>query len=77
MQAIIYTTPTCKYCKEVKELLRNHNITIVEHDVQGDLAKRAEMVQKAKMMAVPVVDMDGRVFVGLDAILGHLEGIQK
>lgn len=63
---IIYTTPTCVYCKMTKEFFREHNVQYTEKDVAGDAAAREEMVQKSEQMGVPVIDIDGELVVGFD-----------
>ncbi len=65
-KAIIYSTPTCIYCKMVKDFLGKNNIEYEEHDVASDLKARAEMVEKSHQLGVPVVDIGGEIFVGFD-----------
>ena len=63
---IIYSTPSCVYCKMLKEFLRGHNISYDEKDVAGDLESREEMIRKSHQMGVPVIDIDGEIFVGFN-----------
>lgn len=63
---IIYTTPTCVYCKMTKELFKSHDINYEEKDVATDAKAREEMVNKSHQLGVPVVDIDGEIFVGFD-----------
>ncbi len=62
----IYTTPSCVYCKMAKELFKKHNIEYEETDVASDLKARDEMVDKSHQLGVPVIDIDGEIFVGFD-----------
>ena len=64
-QVIIYTTPTCHYCKATKEFFKENNIAYQEHDVQSDTVKRQEMIEKSGQMGVPVI------FVGTDMVIGY------
>jgi glutaredoxin 3 len=67
MQKItIYTTPTCAYCKMTKAFFKEHNVTYEEKDVANDHALAEEMVKKSGQMAVPVIDIDGKILVGFD-----------
>ena len=66
MRIIVYSTPSCVYCKMLKEFLKSHNISYEEKDVAGDLKSREEMIQKSHQMGVPVVDIEGEIFVGFD-----------
>ncbi len=62
----IYTTPTCVYCKMTKAFFKEHNVTYEEKDVASDHALAEEMVKKSGQMAVPVIDIDGKILVGFD-----------
>lgn len=76
-KVIIYTTPTCVYCKSAKAFFKDNNIAYEEKDVSKDVQARDEMIKKSGMMAVPVIDIDGSVTVGFDrAKLSQLLGIK-
>ncbi len=62
----IYTTPTCAYCKMTKAFFKEHNVTYEEKDVASDHALAEEMVKKSGQMAVPVIDINGKILVGFD-----------
>lgn len=62
----IYTTPTCVYCKMTKEFFQKNSIQYTEHNVVEDEKAREEMIQKSHQMGVPVIDVDGEIFVGFD-----------
>mgnify|MGYP001570767165 CR=1 FL=1 len=62
----IYSTPTCVYCKMAKEFFKKHNATYTEHNVAEDDAAREEMINKTHQLGVPVIDIDGEVFVGFN-----------
>lgn len=63
---VIYTTPTCGYCKAVKDYLERHNIDYTEYDVSRNREKAQEIVQKTGQMGVPVVEINGDMMVGFD-----------
>ncbi len=63
---VIYSTPTCVYCKIAKEYFGEHNISYTEKDVAEDSDARKEMVEKSGQMGVPVIDIDGNIIVGFD-----------
>ena len=69
-KVIIYSTPTCVYCKMAKALFKEKNVAYEEKDVATDLKAREEMVNKSGQLGVPVIDIDGNVVVGFDK--GHL-----
>lgn len=73
----IYTTPTCVYCKAVKAFFTENNVAYEEKDVAKDTQARDDMVRKAGVLAVPVIDVDGQVVIGFDKQkLSSLLGIQ-
>ena len=63
---IIYTTPTCSFCKMAKAFFKEHNIKYSEKDVTVDDAAREEMIQKSEQLGVPVIDINGELVVGFD-----------
>lgn len=63
---LIYTTPTCQYCKMAKEFFTEKGVAYTDFDVSVDEAKRAEMVEKSGQMGVPVIDIENDIIVGFD-----------
>lgn len=63
---IVYTTPTCVYCKMTKALFAEKNVQYEERDVASDEKAREEMLNKSHQLGVPVIDIDGEIFVGFD-----------
>lgn len=67
---LIYTTPTCSYCKMTKEFFKEKNIEYTEKDVAGDEEAADEMVKKTGQMGVPVIviNKNGKdeIIVGFD-----------
>ncbi len=65
-KVLIYTTPTCVYCKMTKEFFKKHNVVYEEKDVSADQKAREEMVEKSGQLGVPVIEIDGQIVVGFD-----------
>ena len=63
---IIYSTPTCVYCKILKEYLTEKNIAFKEIDVSLDESELEKMVAISGQMGVPVIDINGEVVIGFD-----------
>ncbi len=63
---MIYTTPTCAFCKLAKEFFQANNISYQERDVVSDMQAREESVQKSGQLGVPVIDIDGNIVIGFD-----------
>ena len=66
MKIIIYTTPSCVYCKMAKDFFRANNVAYQEFDVAFDDKAREEMVNKSHQLGVPVIDVSGKIFVGFN-----------
>lgn len=62
----VYSTPTCPYCKMVKQFLKENNIEFEDVDVASNQTAAQEMVKKSGQMGVPVLDIDGQIVVGFD-----------
>jgi len=65
-EVVVYTTPTCGYCHQVKQYLAQREIPYSEIDVAADAQAAAEMVSLSGQRGVPVVVIDGQVVVGFN-----------
>jgi len=65
-KVVIYSTPSCTYCKMAKEFFTDNKIAFEEYNVASDLERRKEMVDKSGQMGVPVIDIGGEIIVGYD-----------
>lgn len=71
----IYSTPSCVYCKMAREFFEKHGVEYEDHDVAANQEALKEMINKSHQMGVPVIDVDGQIFVGfnrsgLEKVLG-------
>jgi glutaredoxin-like YruB-family protein len=71
MQVIVYSTPTCPWCKKTKEFLEESNVKFSDIDVSSNQEKAAEMIAKSGQMGVPVTSItkdDGseEIIIGYD-----------
>jgi len=62
----IYSTPTCVYCKTLKEYFKKHQIEFENIDISSDEKELQKMIKISGQMTVPVVEIDGEVIVGFD-----------
>jgi glutaredoxin-like YruB-family protein len=62
----IYSTPTCHYCKVVKDYLTKNKIQYQELDVSSNLDNRKKMIEISGQMGVPVTIIDSTVIVGFN-----------
>jgi len=65
-KVVIYSTPTCPYCKQAKEFLTEKEVKFENVDVSTDAAKAQEMIEKSGQMGVPVIDIEGEIIIGFD-----------
>ncbi len=68
-KVVIYSTPTCPYCKRAKEYLSQKGISYNDIDVAQDKEKAKEMIQKSGQMSVPVIIIDDEIIVGFEQAL--------
>ncbi len=65
-RVIIFTTPTCSFCRAAKAYFRQRGIRFREVDVSKDPAAARDMVRRSKQQGVPVIDIGGKIVVGFD-----------
>ena len=68
-KVIVYSTPTCPYCKRAKDYLSRKGIPFVDYNVAQDRDKAKEMIQKSGQMGVPVIVIDDQVVIGFNQAL--------
>ena len=67
----IYSTPTCGFCKALKEFLAENNIEFSDYNVAENPEKLDEMTEMTNQSGVPVVLLnrgkeDEEVIIGFD-----------
>ena len=65
-QIIIYTTPTCPWCEKLKAWLKKRRLHFEERDTTLETRYYDEVIEKTGQMAVPVIDIEGKILVGFD-----------
>ena len=65
-RVIVFTTPTCSWCRTVKQHLKKHNIRFKEIDVTKDSHAARDMVRRTGQQGVPVTLINNRPIVGFD-----------
>ena len=65
-KVIVYSTPTCPYCKRVKDYLTQKKVAFTDYNVAEDREKAKEMIEKTKQMGVPVIVVDDDIVIGFN-----------
>ncbi len=65
-KVVIYSTPTCPYCRRAKDYLAQKGIAYTDINVAADREKAKEMIQKSGQMGVPVIMVDDEIVVGFN-----------
>jgi glutaredoxin-like YruB-family protein len=66
MSVVVYTTPTCGFCHQLKTYLRQRDVPFTEYDVSRDQSAAMEMVRLSGQQGVPVTTIDDQVVVGFN-----------
>ena len=75
---VVFTTPTCSWCRVVKQHLKKHNIRFKEIDVSKDERAARDMVRRTGQQGVPVTLIQNRPIVGFNKQqINHLLGINE
>jgi glutaredoxin-like YruB-family protein len=64
----VYSTPTCVYCKTLKEYLKKNNVSFEDIDISKSEKELETMIKVSGQMGVPVVDIDGEIITGFDKL---------
>ncbi len=56
----------CKFCSSLKNYFNKNSIAYTEYDVSKNREMAQEMINKAKAVVVPVIDIDGKIIIGFN-----------
>ncbi len=65
-KVLIFTTPTCSWCKRAMKYFREHHIKFKQIDVSRDPVAARDMQKMSGQMGVPVIKIGKEVIVGFD-----------
>ena len=64
-KVLIYTSPTCAWCKKTKEFFQQNKVKYEERNIiEEKYAQEAQ--KKSGQIGVPVIEVDGKIIVGYD-----------
>jgi glutaredoxin-like YruB-family protein len=65
-RVILFTTPSCSYCRKAKQYFRQRQVPFKDVDVSHDSAAARDMMKRSRQSGVPVIDIGGKIIVGFD-----------
>jgi glutaredoxin-like YruB-family protein len=65
-RVLLFTTPSCSYCRLAKNYLRQRGVPFKDIDVSRDAVAARDMVRRSGQQGVPVIDIGGKIIVGFD-----------
>ena len=65
-RVIMFSTPTCSYCKKAKQYFRKKQIPFKEVDVSKDQAAARDMVRRSGQQGVPQIRIGSKTIIGFD-----------
>jgi glutaredoxin 3 len=65
-EIIVYSTPTCPWCRMLKDFLDERKVSYTNIDVSTDHVAAQKMIDKSGQMGVPQMEINGRMIVGFD-----------
>lgn len=63
---VVFSTPTCSWCRKLKSYLKEKNIRFKDVDVSRDQKAARDMIRKTGQHGVPQMWIDNRPIVGFD-----------
>lgn len=75
---VVFSTPTCSWCRKIKEYLKANGFSYKDVDVSRDRRALADMIRKTGQQGVPQTWVNNQPVVGFDkAKLDRLLGIKQ
>jgi glutaredoxin 3 len=63
-RVLVFTSPSCSWCRAVKDHLKKNHVTFREIDVSRDPSAARDLVRMTGQQGVPVVMIGSRPIVG-------------
>ena len=76
-RVVVFTTPTCSWCRRTKQYFREQHVRFKEVDVSRDARAAKDMQRMTGQMGVPVILIGSKPIVGFDRPqIDHLLGLK-
>ena len=63
---VVFSTPTCSWCRRIKSYFRENQVKFKEIDVSRDEAAAKDMMRRSGQAGVPVTLINNKAIVGFD-----------
>jgi glutaredoxin 3 len=65
-QVILFSTPSCSWCKRAKRYLRENRVRFKEVNVEHDPETARDIARKTGQTGVPIIKIGSKWIVGFD-----------
>ena len=65
-KVIVFTTPTCSWCRKLKSYLKENKIRFRDVDISKDMKAAQDMFRKSRQQGVPQMWVNNVPVVGFD-----------
>jgi glutaredoxin 3 len=65
-KVIVYSTSWCVFCRMAKEYFKSKGVLYREVDVEHDVEKARELVERTGQAGVPVIEIGTETILGFD-----------
>jgi glutaredoxin 3 len=65
-RVIMFSTPTCTYCRKAKQYFRQKQVPFRDVDVSKDQSAARDMVRRSGQQGVPQIQIGNQVIIGFD-----------
>ncbi len=67
-RVVVYSTPSCSYCNQLKTYLEQHNVKYRNIDVSKNQKAAEEMVKRSGQQGVPQTNINDQMIIGFDRL---------
>ncbi|TES94259.1 MAG: NrdH-redoxin [Candidatus Cloacimonadota bacterium] len=76
-KVIVFSTPTCSWCRRTKQYLKEKGISFKEIDVSKNQQAANDIMRRTGQTGVPIILIDNRPVVGFNkSVIDRLLGIK-
>ena len=65
-KVVVFSTPTCSWCRTLKQYLKKHDVRFRDIDVSRDQTAAKDMLRRTGQQGVPVTLINNRPVIGFN-----------